>query len=322
MSQPGSSITNQEILDVASKTFRDAGQEIFERGRPGFFELFTEVIPTDSEQNEIDLLDAAPVVREWKGPKMFRAMRAHKHIISLTPKEVSFRLNFLKVRYDRTGLIGRRVNWFMSARGPGGQFYDKLATDKLIENPVGYDGVPIFDASHPFGPNGGVQSNITTSALSFANHNAIRVAGQSRQFENGEPMHTEFDVLMVGPANEQLGKEITQSTERILPVDESGSEATSSVVAAASVPNVFGGGDMMLVVNPRLVNAAANYCYYFDTNLGATPIVCYEGRAPEPQDKTEMDDQNRFLNNELWFSLEADQGYGAGFWQAAHAIIV
>ena len=315
----GSDITDLQILETASTMFHTRGQEVFEERRPGFFEIFTAVIPTSVKTNEVDLLGAMPVVRQWKGEKEMASMRAYQHSATLVPYEASFRLDFMDLRYDGTGLLGRRVNAFFSSRGSGGMFYDKLATDKLLENPVGYDGVAIFSASHPHGPDGSTQSNVTASAFSAANHAAIMEAGQTRRFENGEPMHIAFDTLMVGPSNEDEAKQVTQSDERIVTVDATGAEATSSVVAAATIPNVYGGGDVTLIVNPRLTGAHAAKYFYFDSAGGVKPIVCYEGRTPEPHDQTEMDGEGRFMKNELRFSLEADQAYTAGMWQGSHA---
>lgn len=316
-------ITDQQILDTASRMFHEYGQAVFERGRPGFFEAFTEVIPTDSEENEIDLLGALPTPKEWEGrEKTYQAMRAYSSVVKLKSYEASFRLGFKKVRYDRTGLLGRRISAFFSPAGSGGRFYDKLATDRLLANPVGYDGVAIFSSSHPHGPDGANQSNITTSALSFAVHDAVVRSMTERRDENGEPFAFSPKVMMCGPKNRARAMEITKSTERLQLAAADGTlDATASGVAAAAVPNVYAGGEMNLIINPRLVGTYDDYVFYFDSD-GVKPILCYEGRAPEPHDQTEMDSEGRFTRNELRFSLEADQGYGPGLWQSSHAIIL
>lgn len=326
MADGGSGITNQEILDTASTTFRAKFDEVFGRGVPGQYGVFSEEIPTDSEVNEIDLLGAMPVMEEWVGPKTFKAIRAYSATATLKSFQRSLRIPFKKARYDRTGLIGRKISQFLSPGGAGAAIYDKICTDALIANTgVGYDGVVVFSASHPHGPAGATQSNTSSTALSFAQHAAVIKAGASLRDEYSEPFGIAYDTLMVGPDLFPLAQEITQSKTRIIAVDNAGAESGTRV-AAAEIANVYGegselygGGSMMLVLNRRLVGDYHNYYYYFDSRFGTKPILLYVGRAVEPHEQTQMDSEGRFMNNELRFSLECDVVPAAGDWHAAYA---
>ncbi|MFQ5427184.1 MAG: hypothetical protein ACE5EV_08890, partial [Gaiellales bacterium] len=109
--------------------------------------------------------------------------------------------------------------------------------------------------------------------------------------------------------------------ERLAAVDNSGAESGTRV-AAASIPNVFGGGEMTLIVDPRLVGSYDDYCYYHDTTRGPKPIIGYELVAPRPVEQTQLDHEGRFLNGELRFSVEAYVVFAIGDWHTSYAIIL
>lgn len=314
-------ITNQNILDVASTAFRAKLGEVFDTRPPGNYDIFTEVIPTDSEINEVDLIGAMPQVEEWVGAKAFRDMRAYKATATLKSYQKSLRIPFKKARYDQTGLIGRKISQFLAPGGDGGSIYDFICTAGLIANGTGYDSVALFSASHPHGPAGATQSNTSATAFSFAQHDAVMQLGASLRDEYSEPFGIHYDTLMVGPKLQKLAMEVTQSKDRLVAVDNSGAESGTRV-AAAAVTNVYGGGSMRLVVNPRLVGTYDDYYYYFDTSKGAKPVLLYEGRSPEGIEQTKMDDDGRFLNNELRFSVECDVVAAPGDWHVAYAGIL
>jgi phage major head subunit gpT-like protein len=128
---------------------------------------------------------------------------------------------------------------------------------------------------------------------------------------------------MVGPKNIDLAMEITKSSERLQLVTAAGVlDPTGSGVAAAAVPNVYAGGDMQVVLNPRLVGDYDDYCYYLDTTKGAKPIGGFVMRDVEAHEQTDMNADARFSKDEFLFSIEADLVFGAGAWQVAHAIIL
>lgn len=316
-----SEITNQQVLDQANATYR-AMWEKFGQAESGLWELFTEVVPTDSETNTFDFVTAFPQVREWVGPKVFEVMRAYAWTITLKTYAKNLALGFRKVRYDRNGMLGRAIKRFLTTTS----IYDKVVTDTLLANPTGYDGVAVFSTSHPHGPGGANQSNLASSTTwGPTSHKAAVIAGASLRDENGETLNVSYDTIMVGPSNVHLAMEITKSGTRIAGIDNTGTEATSGVVAAGQVDNfrgmtLYGGGEMRVALNPRLVGSDAGKVFYYDTSKGASPVLLLEGRKPESVEQTKMDDEGRFLNNELRWSVEADIAAGAGLWQTAYMV--
>jgi phage major head subunit gpT-like protein len=318
-------ITNQNILDTASTTFHAKFDEIFENGAPGVFGLYTEMIPTDSKINEIDVLETMPVVREWVGAKQFKDILASNLSATIKSYERSFSIKRVDAITDRTGAIGRRISTFMNPGAEGGDIFDLLAFTELVSasgaGGTGYDGVALFSTAHVRGPAAGNQSNKSTTALSFAEHDTAIKTMTSLRDENGEPLRIAPDTLIVGPKNRKMGMQITQSTERIIAVDNAGAESGTRV-AAAAIPNVFGGGDMTLVVDPRLVGTQDDYYYYLDTTKGPRPIIGYVLTEPHAEDQTEMNSEGRFLNDELRFSVEADVVFAPGDWHVAYGGIL
>lgn len=318
-------ITNQNILDTASTTFHAKFDEIFENGAPGLWQLYTEEITTDSKINEIDVLETMPVVREWVGAKQFQDILASNLSATMKTWERSFAIKRIDAITDRTGAIGRRISVFLNPGADGGDIFDLLAFTELVSasgaGATGYDGVALFATNHPRGPAAGTQSNKSTNALSFAEHDTIVQAMTSLRDANGEPLRIAPKLLIVGPKNKKMGQQITQSTERVIAVDASGDE-TGTRIAASTIPNVFSGGEMDLMVDPRLVGTQDDYYYYIDTTRGPKPIIGYVLTPPHPEDQTEMSSEGRFLNDELRFSVEADVVFAPGDWHVAHAGIL
>lgn len=312
-------ITNQSIIDTASTVYRSLFQEIFQGPPPGTYANFVQLISTDSKVNEIDVLGAMPVIREWTSEKLFKDARAYSVSATVKAFERSFRINRLNASLDRTGLIADALRRFLS--DTNGAIYDKLAHDALFDNLVGYDGVALFSASHPHGPAGATQSNTSSTAFSFAQHDAVMQAGMTLRDEESEPFGVSYDTLIVGPKLMKLAMEVTQSNERLMAVANDGLEAGTRV-AASTIPNVYGGGQMKLIVDPRLVGSRDDYYYYLDTSKSAKPIVMFEARAPEAVMQDQMSDEGRFLHDELRFSVEADLAFAAGAWQVAFAGIL
>lgn len=311
-------IQNQNIIDVANTAFRAKFDEIFAMRPPGAWERYTEIIDTEVIVNEVDVLETMPVVRQWLGAKIFQSILASNFTVSMLRYERSFAMDRLKLSGDKLGVIGRRISMMMS---DAGQIYDNICFAALIANAVGYDGVAVYASTHPRGPAGATQSNITATALSFAQHDTIMAAGASLRDNNSEPVRVAYDTLIVGPSNKKLGMEITQSKERIVTVTASGAtDQASGVVAGATIPNIYGGGEMELVVDPRLVGTYSAKCIYVDSKIGPKPLILYVMRAPEPIEQTEMTADGRFLHDQLRYSVEADLVPAPGAWQSSYFI--
>jgi phage major head subunit gpT-like protein len=315
-------LINQSVIDTANTAFLTKFEEMFQRGDQGFWKLFTEIVPAKSENITINFLGDMPTMREWVGNKVYQVMRAYSQTAKLKTWEKSFYLYRKEVEYDMTGMVGTRINQFMRSL----DYYDKMVTDVLVGNPTGYDGVALFSASHPNGPAGATQSNVTTSALSFATFEAAQQAGAELRSENSEPMFVTYDTLMVGPKNQTVALEIADADERKVWVKNDGTfgnqgSTSTNIVGGISVPNVYV-GKYDVVINPRLVGAYDDYAFLLSTKGPIKPIVVYEGKPPTAYSQIDMEGEKRFNADIFAWSVEADSVAVAGPWQAAYAFIL
>ena len=309
---------NQGTHDAANTLFVDAFNEIFSKADKGALERYTQIIPADAETVELDAQVDLGVVREWIGPKEFGTGRAYKLAVAFRKWEKSLKLPRSKVKYDKSGTLASRFKQWMSEQVG---FWDKVMTDTLVSasgaGPTGYDGVALLSTAHPHGPDGGTQSNKGTSALTFSTYETAKVAMGSLAKENGEPLRISPKFLMVGPKLERIAKEITQSKERVIAVDNAGVE-TGTRVAAAGVTNVFSGGEVDLIINHRLRGTYDDYWY-----LGAGPFMALVlQRDVEPCFLDAMDSETRFIMDELMYSLEGDASPAAYAWQNVYGGIL
>jgi phage major head subunit gpT-like protein len=317
-------ITNISVFENASTTYKTLADEIFGQKPPGVFSAYTSVMPTDGKIVEHDVIEAFPVVREWSGAKQFPDAQAASTTLTIKTYEASFRIKRLDLATDRTGSIGRRLQMFLQEQA---YIYDKLAHEALVANATGYDGVSLIHASHPRGPAGATQSNTTTSALSFSTFETAMVAGASLRDANSEPLAINYNLLRVGPKLASVAREITGSAERVVGIDAAGVNDSGTRIAAATIPNVrgvqvFSGGSVSVVVDPRLVGTYDDYWYLVDTSRGAMPLVGYEFRSPEAISLDAMDGEARFETDYFKYSVECDVVFGPGAWQTIYGGIV
>lgn len=315
-----SHITGQDVLDAANATAEVRFQELFETDLDsGIFSRMGEEVPTDAKSGEVDFLGAMPVLQKWVGPKKPQTTRAYEHTYSLEQYEATIEEKKFNFRYDRLGLISRRI-----ARFQDRQMYwrEKLVFDELVTNPTGYDDVSLFSASHPHGPSGATQSNTTTSALSVSTLNTAMVAGAELQDEAGEPLGISYDLMVVGPKLAKPARQLTGS-ERLVGISNAGAlDATSNVVGGARMPNHLTGGMMDVLVWPRLTGTYDDYWYLFDTSKGVPAMLLFVGRSLEWIPQTNPDGEAAFVNGIMRWGVEADADPIAGAWQVAYAGIL
>jgi len=159
---------------------------------------------------------------------------------------------------------------------------------------------------------GGTWSNITTSALTYATFDTAMINMQTLLDEFGKVKGVFPDTLMVGPKLRKVASEVTGADELISVSNAGALRATSSVVAAAKLPNVYGGGMINVVLNPRLQGTQDDYWYLLKSDSRVKPIQGYIFREPESFSKLEMDDRHRLENDEFTFDIESDCVFGAG----------
>lgn len=310
----------EEGLANASVTFDTLAKGLFGGGLlPGEFGKYTFQQPTSSYTTEKDVLANTPVMRKWVGPRREQRLRAYIQRITLDPYEATLAVARMTLAYrDKQGQVADAIKQFMNNQVVA---YDMAVHAAYVSasgaGPTGYDGVALFSASHPHAPSstgGSTQSNTSNLPLTAANLDTVIATMTSYRFENDQPMRITPTHLRVGPKLARTAEAILGTGSRLVAINTSGAEATSSVVAAAAVENVFK-GVLQLIVDPNLIGSMDDWWEVLDLSKGdAKPMQMLIGRAPTPVHQDQLWCDRRYQLDEFLYGLEGDWGIGAGMW--------
>lgn len=318
-----SSLSVQSALEASNTVFAAAYEEVFAgKVLPGAHTYYTDEEPTNTETKQYDWLANIPMMRKWIGARRVKYLRAYSQKIRIEPWEATEEFRRIQIQYgDQLGLIARQIQTWVKKQAA---VFDLDAHQTFYMSggvgPIGYDQVPLFSATHPHGPTG-PQSNLSPGLdLSAPNLETVLTAMSSMKLENGEPAAVDGDTLIVGPALKWRAMTIVGANSSIRPVamDDTGKEASTGVVVAASASNVFQ-GSLKIVVDPRrpATGPEAFFWTVVDSKL-PKPLVRHLARAPEPHHQDRMDSPVRFEKDRFRYGLEGDWTTEAGFWPAAH----
>lgn len=252
---------------------------------------------------------ATPQLRQWVGSKQLKSLRAFESTIDVVKWEKSFSLDRFDVVNDRTGSVIAAIDRFIA------QIPDDLETriiSALFGNAVnGYDGVPFFSNAHPFTNSTG--NNITTASLSFETYRAAVQAMRLFADEDGRPWNISPTHLVVGPALERTAKEIV-GADRPVPFSATTQDATSGIVGATVIPNVFQGEVQVMVTN----KLSGGQWGVFDLSKGVAPVIRPVAEELHPVMLDREDQTYVFFNDEYAASVQGYMGFGPGPWQLGY----
>lgn len=302
--------TAQTMVDTSWMNFDAAAME-------GAFALYTQSIPGDGATVlELDFNAAFPVMEKLMGSRTYDVMRGYSFQIRYDTYTATFALKRPWVQYDRTGLIQQSIDASMQRTRSA---YDRSVT-ALYDSasgagPTGFDGVALFNATHPHGPAAATQSNLGAgTALSSANLAAAEYTGALWVDEKGETTSTTFDMVRTGPKLKRRVLELL-SQDRIVTVSSAGVfDATSSVVAGATRTNTWN-GELKAIVDPRVTTF---FWDLVDTKQSAKPMVLFDLMAPQPEARFDMNDPHVFDKDEFLYGAKGDWGVGAGHWHTCY----
>lgn len=305
-------------LADANTTFKADFDAIFGQAetQPGSWALITETgIPVDGETLKLVLEDDLSEVREWHEgeDKRYEGARSYSVAYEMKTFYAAKELPRKRIAYDKSGATSRMLTRFLQ-RNQG--MINKIVWDKLLTNPVGYDGVALLSTAHPNAPGGGTQSNKTTDALSHTSYRAARAAQKQFRMENGEYLEgLDANLLIVNPDDEDIAAEVIKASQRPVAVNNTGAEATSGVVAVTTIDNVFAGA-VNIVLEPRLT--AGDWLLACTRIAGVRPWCLTFGREIEEIVADAMNDSERRRRDVLQWALETDLVQGPGYWQSIY----
>ncbi len=307
-------INNRQALDRAMTTL-DTAIDTFIKTAPSHdFECYARMVECDGNQLELPFIMSLPVLSDWIVNREYSPLTAQKFLAPVKMKQAATTIALEDINGDKQGLIAESLAAFAARIGP---YREQIAAETLLAgfSEPGFDGVSYFNSSHVDPVTGATFSNTSTSALTALTFNAAAAAMMSYS-DNGTPLGIVPRVLMVGPSLRKIAQQIVEGELRIIPINASGDEASTSVVAAAASSNVYKGWGMRVVVNPRLVGTYDDYWFVIDdSNPKVRPVVLGEqlGGPIASNDWAEF-------KTEPWVMFAVDYGVAQarGPWQCSY----
>ena len=264
---------------------------------------------SSAESETYRWLGMVPQVREWKGGRQVKPLRASGLTIVNKVWEATIRIDADEQRRDKTGQILVRIQELARrvATHP-----NKLLTDLMLsgETQNGYDGQPFFSSSHSEGDSG-TQSNVvsvdvatpTAPTADEMRDAIVRGIAQilSIKDDQGEPMNETARSFLVMVPTSFLASTLT---------------ALSSQQINASSNPLAGSGPYRLewVANPRLT--WTDRFAIFRTDGESRPFIFQEELPVQVQVLAEGSELE-INENQHQYGVKAIHAAGYGVWQDA-----
>lgn len=278
-----------------------------------YWNIFSELCPSSTEINVYSWLAELPRMREWIGPKQVDNIVARAYSLINKDWEETFEVDRNKIEDDQAGVYAQRAQ---TQGDVVASWPDDLMTTTIINGTTeaGFDEQFFFDTDHPVDLNDtslGVYSNYhINTPLTQDNYASIKSKMRSVKGESNRPLGVMPTVMMVGPDLEKTAKEITGG-ELIAHTVQN--VAGSENVAAAAVSNIYK-GDVVLIVNERLVDDAAGAWYLISTNR-IKPLIFQLRKAPTRVQVIDPQNPIVFNSRKFQYGIEArgNGGYALPF---------
>jgi phage major head subunit gpT-like protein len=259
-------------------------------------------------------------LRKWVGPRTIQNLSEHEYTLKNDPFEGTVALKRDDLEDDNLGI-------FATMTLPGlAEAVRKhpqalLVHDVLQGNPLAFDGLALFHASHPTyaKPNDYAPAPVTTYQNEYPNlplngTNFYKVWSDmvSRVGEDGLPLGVMPNRLIVAPQMALTARELMVSTniQRLAVIATgvtSGGSAgdtlgTATELAASTIENQLRGLCEPLVVE-QLANQP-NTWYVADTTKAVKPLIYQVRRDPELVPLVSPTDPNVFFNRDLIWGVD------------------
>ncbi len=268
-------------------------------------------VPCNGTMFEVDSLGAIPAVREIAGTRPWGNLRAYVNRVPVKkygPDGLFFKM--IDIDNDPAGLIASKLKQYLNGAA---DWIEAPLWSAFFANPTSIDGVALFSASHVNGAAGATWSNTTSSALSPSTFFTGVSAMASLVYESNEPAGYYPDVLMVGPNNEKMARDLC-GPDRVVPIAATGLEAYSSALAPATKSNWMA-DRMKVVINPRMIGTYDDYWYLIDSkraSAGASPMFIGDAKPMAAIAVTDPSSEAMVQRSEVQFYAEAYAGIMGG----------
>ena len=244
-----------------------------------------------------------PGMREWIGPRVLNNLETEDYVLTNKTFENTIAVDVNDIEDDNLGVYSPMMTEFGSANS---KWKDK-EVKKLLqdgENRIGFDGKGLFAVDHPLDP-AGVQSNLSTgTALTAENLEAVLTAMAVLTGNDGELLDVDPVKLVVPP-------QLAYTARVILAPTISGDEG----VVANPLHNI-----VELEVIRDLANEATTW-YVMDTTKAIKALVFQTRQAPVLTQKTSLNDDCVFEDDQFRMGVKARGAAGVGVWFLAHKCV-
>lgn len=288
--------TIQAVFISLKTTFNNAFD-----AAPSTWEKLAMKVPSTTGQNDYAWLSAFPRMKKWIGDKAVKSLEAFKYSIVNDDWEATVEVDRNHIEDDQLGIYAPQAQMAgFSAK----QLPDEIVLD-LVNGGFAnlcYDGQYFFDTDHSVA--GASISNKGTAALSVATQAAViasygagRTAMRKFKDDEGRPLNTAPNVLLVPPALEHIALAIVNNDR----LDDGKANPYK--------------GTAEVVVDARLTSDTA--WFLLDTSKPVKPFIYQERRAPVFVEQTDASNDDVFNRKKFKFGAEARAAGGYGFWQTA-----
>jgi phage major head subunit gpT-like protein len=265
-------LINAPNLDALRTTFGTQYAAGYARTQTFFDKICTE-IPSNSKSNTYGWVAQLLVLREWLGPRVAQNLSEHSYTLVNKTFEGTVEVDRDEIEDDNIGVY---TGVMMPQLGEATKKHpDILIRSMLAANTaVGFDGVTLFNATHPTFDKTGVTptySNSFNLTLTADNFNTVWSAMASYVGEDGLPLGVMPNLLLVPPQLKLAALTIMNGSLYSPIVGQPGA-------GAIAIDNPLKGWAEVIVA-PELA-ATPQAWYLLDTSKAIKPFVFQKRRAP------------------------------------------
>lgn len=292
---------NKLLITPASIAAIDVGFQTIFQSAWGATETFWDQLATPTTSSTLSDVYGAmamlPTMREWIGARLIANIDGHAQTITNKDWELTMAVKRTQIEDDSLGFTRPKLE-MMALQGA--KLYDYLLVDAIEANIVGFDGLSFFNTAHTLDPTGVQSNDLSGKPLTSANYAEARATMRKFSAENGKPIGTKPNLLVVPSALEQRGLEILKATTI---ADPGG--------AAAGVTNVMANTADLLVIDEL---ASDVEWYLFKTDLPVKPWIRQERQPVRMVSMTDVTDTNVFHLNQFEWGIDGRGAIGPGPW--------
>lgn len=262
---------------------------------PVTYQQIATTVPSTTRDQSYNWLGQMPQMREWIGDREIQNLSAYDYVIKNKKFEMTISVPRDDIEDDTYGVYNPMFQNMgeCAALHPNQQCYRALMGG--FEG-LCYDGKAFFAADHPVAKK--KVSNLGTKKLSMESYKAGRTAIMSMVGDKGKSLALVPDLLVVSPANEEMGRQILEA----------------EFISGSS--NIYK-GTAKLLVEPELATEPDQW-YLLCTTRSIKPIIYQERKKIKFVSKTADTDDNVFMQDMFLYGADGRNNVGYGFWQMAY----